>query len=319
VTKKRIPIEEMIGKKFGRLTVIKYAGFRQLSEKSKKCRKYYYICQCECGKETLVEENKLKCGHTRSCGCLLEEAKKTNKSHYKHGMTTSRLYRIHAGMLYRCKNTTDAKYYRYGGRGISVCPEWKGEGGFVRFKEWALENGYKEDLTIDRIDNNKGYSPSNCRWASSIEQSNNRQNNHYLEYKGEIKTISQWARELDIDCNLISMRLQRGWSIEEALTHESRKKRKTMIPNEMTNLRNSLNARNIHWIDRTEKPSFSLLDLTIYRTWFMYKGKEWSVISGYGTYGGEKGLLEVMVDDYNPMGSLTAQEVIMLMDGEEKE
>jgi hypothetical protein len=89
------------------------------------------------------------------------------------------------------------------------------------------------------------------------------------------------------------------------------------VPDEMLKLRNVLNSRGVEWVDRTEKPSFSLLDLTIYRTWFMYKGKEWSVISGYGSYGGEKGLLEVMVDDYNPMGSLTAQEVIMLMDGEE--
>ena len=89
------------------------------------------------------------------------------------------------------------------------------------------------------------------------------------------------------------------------------------MPDEMLKLRNVLNSRSIEWLDRTEKPSFSLLDLTIYRTWFMFRGKEWSVISGYGTYGGEKGLLEVMVDDYNPMGSLTAQEVIMLMDGEE--
>lgn len=89
------------------------------------------------------------------------------------------------------------------------------------------------------------------------------------------------------------------------------------MPDEMLKLRNVLNSRSIEWLDRTEKPSFSLLDLTIYRTWFMYKGKEWLIVSGYGTYGGEKGLLEVIVDDYNPMGSLTAQEVIMLMDGEE--
>lgn len=91
-----------------------------------------------------------------------------------------------------------------------------------------------------------------------------------------------------------------------------------MMPEEMIKLRNVLNSREIPYLDRTEKPGFALMDLTIYRTWFIYKGKQWSVISGYGTYGGDKGLLEVMVDDYNPMGSLTAQEVIMLMDGEEK-
>ena len=89
------------------------------------------------------------------------------------------------------------------------------------------------------------------------------------------------------------------------------------MPEEMIKLRNVLNSKKLEWLDRTEKPSFSLLDLTIYRTWFIYKGKEWLIVSGYGTYGGEEGLLEVMVDDYNPMGSLTAQEVIMLMDGEE--
>lgn len=98
---------------------------------------------------------------------------------------------------------------------------------------------------------------------------------------------------------------------------EKKRKDEDMIPDEMLKLRNILNARDIKWFDRTERPSFSLLDLTIWRTCFMYKGREWSVISGYGTYGGQEGLLEVMVDNYNPCGRMTAREVLMMMDGGE--
>lgn len=117
-------------------------------------------------------------------------------------------------MRTRCYSESHKSYPEYGGRGITVCDEWKNSSD--SFIEWALENGYNDSLTLDRIDNNKGYSPNNCRWATMKEQANNTRKNVVIKYNGEEKTISQWADELGINRNTLSNRIKRGWSVERA-------------------------------------------------------------------------------------------------------
>lgn len=127
-----------------------------------------------------------------------------------------RLYRIWANMRTRCNNPNFARYADYGGRGIKVCEEW---GTFEPFREWAVSNGYKENLTLDRIDNDGGYCSENCRWVTQREQCNNKRNNHTLTYNGETLTISEWAQRLNMNYFSLHDRITKlGWSAEKALT-----------------------------------------------------------------------------------------------------
>lgn len=135
---------------------------------------------------------------------------------YIHGMSHTRLFKSWVHMRERCYNPKDKRYSQYGGRGITVCDEWKNE--FLPFYEWAMANGYDDNLTIDRIDVNKGYCPQNCRWADMRTQQNNRSNNHRLEYKGENHTINEWSRLVGIRRQTILRRIKDGWSVEDALT-----------------------------------------------------------------------------------------------------
>ena len=135
------------------------------------------------------------------------------------GVGRTRLYTIYTDMKERCYNKNSPTYKRYGGRGIAMCDEWLGRDGYTKFKEWALRNGYADNLSIDRIDNDKGYSPDNCRWTTPKEQANNTRNNHFLEHDGERHTISQWAEITGINRKVISSRVTKlGWSDEKALT-----------------------------------------------------------------------------------------------------
>lgn len=133
----------------------------------------------------------------------------------RHGGTGTRLYRIWKAMKCRCNNPKIPQAHNYSGRGIKICDEWNDN--FVEFKKWALMNNYNEHLSIDRIDNNGNYEPSNCKWSTRIEQGNNTRNNIYLTYKGEEYTLSEWARRLGINSKTINFRYNRGYSVEQIL------------------------------------------------------------------------------------------------------
>ena len=190
------------GEKYNRLTVIRTLEGRKV------------LCRCECGNETIVFEDNLKRGHTRSCGCLKAEIIAAG-AHTKHGGRHTRLYEIWRSMKQRCSNPNKINYERYGGRGISVCEEWKNS--YQAFREWALSNGYRDDLSLDRIDNSGNYEPSNCRWETATAQSNNRRSNHTLTVNGETHTIAEWARITGINQGNILARVRLGWSPEKAL------------------------------------------------------------------------------------------------------
>ena len=188
-------LENLIGKRFGRLTVL------SLSEG--KSRGVIWHCRCDCGKDTDVFALNLKRNHTKSCGCLLREvSRKINKADYETG---TRLHKIWHKMKRRCREIDDhAKHYFQ--RGIKVCDEWTND--YKKFRDWAMSHGYDDSLTIDRIDNDKGYFPENCRWVTMMVQANNTRNNVVIEYQGQKKTIAEWARYLDIPYKRLHCRIR---------------------------------------------------------------------------------------------------------------
>lgn len=137
---------------------------------------------------------------------------------YKHGLSHTRIDHIYKGMIARCEKETAINYERYGGRGIHVCDEWKQNK--IKFFEWAFENGYSDDLTLDRIDNNKDYSPDNCKWSTVEEQNNNRRSSRYIEAFGQRKTLAEWSKTTGIKIGTLWERLRKGWCVERALTQE---------------------------------------------------------------------------------------------------
>ena len=195
------------GRRFGRLTVLECAG-------KNKHHDTVWKCLCDCGTETVVAGYRLKNGHTQSCGCLTKEtARERNRT---HGGRHTRLYSVWAHMKERCNNSNSISYPNYGGRGIAVCDEWQQD--FSVFRDWAICHGYTDELEIDRIDNDGGYCPENCRWATKRAQSYNRRSNRYLEYNGKRQTIKEWALEIGISPKVLYDRVKSGWDVERVLT-----------------------------------------------------------------------------------------------------
>lgn len=192
--KDRKKIKDLTGKKFGMLTVI---GLQDTDS-----RKTYWVCQCDCGNIKAVRSDSLQSGAIRSCGCMKKAQEKINLTkHHSHKMSGTRIYHIWRGMKDRCYNVHSPSYYRWGGRGITICDEWKDN--FSAFYSWAMENGYSENLTIDRIDNNGNYEPSNCRWATIEEQSRNRQSNVVIQIGNSKRTLKEWREIFELEYGTI--------------------------------------------------------------------------------------------------------------------
>lgn len=206
---KSVRFEDLKGKRFGKLVVMEFVGIIN--------KKTMWRCKCDCGNEVTAYATNLKSGHAISCGCAMRKS---------NGLSVTRIYHIYNGMINRCYNQNNKEYRNYGARGITVCEEWLGENGLYNFKEWAENNGYQEDLTIDRKDVNGNYEPSNCRWATLIEQANNKRNNITLTYNGKTRTIPEWSRELGIDRGLLYSRKKLGWTDRQCIETKVGEKRK---------------------------------------------------------------------------------------------
>ena len=193
---------DLSGKRFGRLMVLEYIG------------KAKWKCQCDCGIVKAIDGHSLRRGHTISCGCRGRD--KNNAARLIHGKTHTRLYQIWYGMKRRCYNEKDSSFKFYGLKGITVCPEWQHD--YKCFEEWAETNGYENNLTIDRIDGNKGYSPDNCRWVSRKLQAENRSTSIFITLNGKTQTLTDWCKELQLNYSTTYTRIKRdGWSIGKAL------------------------------------------------------------------------------------------------------
>lgn len=203
---------DLLGKQFGRLTVYESAPDRVSRGGS---RKKAWRCRCKCGNNVTATTQDLRRGDVRSCGCLKREL--TSARLTVHGGKGSHLYNVWKAMRRRCSDIKQKDYHNYGGRGISVCSEWNDD--FSKFREWSLANGYNESLTIDRIDVNGNYEPSNCRWVTMKEQSNNRTTNVIVQLNGEKHTIKEWSEITGISYQTLYMRLRTyGWDPHRALS-----------------------------------------------------------------------------------------------------
>ena len=200
-------VQDIIGQKFNRLTVIK----RLQNDKYQNTR---WLCQCDCGKYIETYGISLRNNKTKSCGCLTNELRRKKKK--DNPFIKEPLYWRYTRIKSRCFSKSNRRYKDYGGRGISMCDEWKND--FMSFYNWAMANGYKDDLTIDRIDNDKGYYPENCRWVNNKEQANNRRNNIIVKYQDKEMTLKQWASLLNLNYKSVHYYYcKRKFSLEKIL------------------------------------------------------------------------------------------------------
>ena len=226
---------DLRGKKFGKLTAIEPVGLDKHKEMT-------WRCLCDCGNEYIAKSYALRTGKTTQCReCALKQIGDANRKYFlthehptppnkiieseKYPTITRRLRETYTNMKTRCYNSNSLSYYRYGGRGIKICDEWKDN--FLTFALWALDNGYREDLTIDRIDNNGDYEPNNCRFVSRTEQANNRVSSTKLEYNGEFDTLANWSRRLGMPYYYIQYRIYKGRSMEDIVNEFNNGARRT--------------------------------------------------------------------------------------------
>lgn len=196
--------KDITGQKFGRLTALyRLHNYHKTGT--------WWLCICDCGNLKEVNLRNLQNSNTKSCGCLIKAG-----NHRTHDKTGTRLYQIWNGMKQRCYDKHADNYNRYGGRGIVVCDEWKDN--FMSFYDWSIVNSYNDTLTIDRIDNNKGYSPNNCRWITLRQQANNRRSNTNIKYDKYNYNITQWGKILNLSHSVLSHRHHNNYDVVEMLT-----------------------------------------------------------------------------------------------------
>jgi len=194
----------LTGRQFGRWLALE----GDIKRKNKK--RIFWRCVCDCGVERLVSTEDLMSGHSTSCGCS------NGITRVRHGLSYHGLYCVWDGMRQRCCNPKCTAYLHYGGRGITVCAEWFNS--FKTFYDWAVSNGYRKGLTIDRIDNNGNYEPVNCRWVTQKENNRNKRTNRNITIGGQTKTVVEWAELYGISYNVLRTRLRLGWYPFDAVT-----------------------------------------------------------------------------------------------------
>ena len=191
-------IKDLTGQRFGKLTVRQFLRIG-------KDRSAIWLCDCDCGNTTEVSTKKLTSKNTKSCGCLREELHKT------HGLSDTKLFNVWSGMKQRCYNATTSNYKDYGGRGIKMCDEWLND--FKVFYDWAMENGYEDGLSLDRIDVDGNYEPNNCRWTNDYIQVHNRRLDKLYTYNGKTMSVRDWCKEIGF-----------YWSLFDKKYHTNKKK-----------------------------------------------------------------------------------------------
>jgi hypothetical protein len=196
---------DMVGQKYGRLTVIEMAGHNKHKQRQ-------WRCVCDCGTSVEKSGSDIRSGNTLSCGCLHKEL--LSAASKTHGMSKMPIWSIHRAMMDRCYLTTSHAYNCYGGRGITVCERWQ------TFENFFADMGNKPTgMSLEREDNNGGYNPENVQWATAKDQANNRRSSRWIEFRGETKTLAQWCEVLGLKVGTVWARLSRdGYSVEEAFT-----------------------------------------------------------------------------------------------------
>lgn len=202
ITSEQLPyqVKDIRGIKVGRLTVISFSEIRKGNA--------FWVCDCECGQSKIIASSSLKSGDTRSCGCIRKERLK------KHGLSSHPAYNNYTHMMDRCYNPENERWERYGGRGITVCDRWHDPKNFIE----DMGDGWKNNLSLERKNNDLGYSPENVIWATRKTQSNNTSRCNILELDGVCLNVTQWAEKLSIDRDILFCRLKRGWGTRKTLT-----------------------------------------------------------------------------------------------------
>ncbi len=186
---------DITDKRFGKLTALRFDGDGK------------WLCRCDCGRTTFVFTSNLTKGNSQSCGCARVETL------FRHGMARTPVYRVWMSMRSRCNNPNDQAFANYGGRGIVVCERW------ADFANFIADMGVRpKGFQIDRIDNDGNYEPGNCRWVTAKQNLNNKRTSRKVEWRGETRTLTEWADRLGLHQRTLFNRIGRGWDIERALT-----------------------------------------------------------------------------------------------------
>lgn len=194
------------GKKFNRLTYLHDVEFRVYNNQRQRCAKW----RCDCGNEIEIEVGHVRKGISQSCGCLRDE--KIREACRTHGLTKHPLHITWQCMKERCLQVRSKSYYIYGGRGITICDEWRND--FKVFFDWAIANRWEKGLDIDRINTNGNYEPINCRFVTRKENQNNRRNNVRITYNGQTKTLMQWSESTGLSYSSLQYRVKNNFSAD---------------------------------------------------------------------------------------------------------